>query len=271
MSETAEKLREAMRLKDRVALVTGGDRGLGLGIARAFAREGARVCIANPHADSGEAAARRIEEDGGSSMAVAMDVTDEGQVEAGVARTVERWGGLDILVSNAGVQHIEPLSSLALADWRRLLAIHLDGAFLTSRAALRIMSASGRGGSIILMGSVMSVSSARLKSPYVTAKHGLAGLCQVIAREGAEHGVRCNIIEPGFVRTDLVEQQIPEQARALGLSEAEVVRRVMLGDTVDAQFTTVEEVAEVAVFFAAFPSNALTGQSLAVSHGWGMH
>jgi 3-hydroxybutyrate dehydrogenase len=271
MRETTEQLREAMRLKDRVALVTGGDRGLGLGIARAFAREGARVCIANPHADAGEAAARRIVEDGGLAMAVAMDVTDEGQVEAGVARTVERWGGLDILVSNAGVQHIEPLSTLALADWRRLLAVHLDGAFLTSRAALRIMSASGRGGSIILMGSVMSVSSALLKSPYVTAKHGLAGLCQVIAREGAEHGVRCNIIEPGFVRTDLVEQQLPEQARALGLSEDEVVRRVMLGGTVDAQFTTVEDVAEVAVFFAAFPSNALTGQSLAVSHGWGMH
>jgi 3-hydroxybutyrate dehydrogenase len=271
MSETPEQLRETMRLKDRVALVTGGDRGLGLGIARAFAREGARVCIANPHADAGEAAARRIEEDGGSAMAVAMDVTDEGQVEAGVARTVERWGGLDILVSNAGVQHIEPLSQLALADWRRLLAVHLDGAFLASRAALRIMRASGRGGSIILMGSVMSVSSALLKSPYVTAKHGLAGLCQVIAREGAEHGVRCNIIEPGFVRTDLVAQQIPEQARALGLSEDEVVRRVMLAGTVDAQFTTVEDVAEVAVFFASFPSNALTGQSLAVSHGWGMH
>ena len=108
MSETAEKPRAAMRLKDRVALVTGGDRGLGFGIARAFAREGARVCIANPHADSGEAAARQIEEDGGSSMAVAMDVTDEAQVEAGAARTVERWGGLDILVSNAGVQHIDP-------------------------------------------------------------------------------------------------------------------------------------------------------------------
>jgi len=260
-----------MRLKDRVALVTGGDRGLGLGIAQAFAREGARVCIANPHADSCEAAARRIQQEGGTSMAVPMDVTDEAQVEAGVALTVERWGGLDILVSNAGVQHIDPLTDLAFADWRRLLAVHLDGAFLTSRAALRIMRASGRGGSIILMGSVMSVSSARLKSPYVTAKHGLAGLCEVIAREGAEYGVRCNIIEPGFVRTDLVEKQIPEQARALGISEDEVVRRVMLGNTVDAQFTTVEDVAEVAVFFASFPSNALTGQSLAVSHGWAMH
>src|SRR5262249_56985864 len=131
--------------------------------------------------------ARRIGEGGGSPRAVVRGGTDEGQVEAGVARTVELWGGLDILVSNAGVQHIDPLSDLALSDWRRLLAIHLDGAFLTSRAALRIMSASGRGGSIILMGSVMSVSSARLKAPYVTAKHGLAGLCQVIAREGAEH------------------------------------------------------------------------------------
>ena len=135
-----------------------------------------------------------------------MDVTDEGQVEAGMARTVERWGCLDILVSNAGIQHIDPLSSLALADWRRLLAIHLDGAFLTSRAAMRIMSTSGRGGSIILMGSVMSVSSSPLKAPYVTAKHGLVGLCQVIAREGAALGVRCNIIEPGFVRTEMTRR-----------------------------------------------------------------
>src|SRR5262249_48391304 len=110
MNEHAEIRKETTRLKDRVALVTGGDRGLGLGIARAFAHEGARVCIANPHAESGEAAARRIEEDGGASMAVVMDVTDEAQVEAGVTRTVERWGGLDILVSNAGIQHIAPLS-----------------------------------------------------------------------------------------------------------------------------------------------------------------
>jgi 3-hydroxybutyrate dehydrogenase len=109
-----------------------------------------------------------------------------------------------------------------------------------------------------------------LKAPYVTAKHGLVGLTKVVAKEGAHHNVRANLIAPGFVRTPLVDKQIPEQARELGISEAEVIRNVMLKETVDGQFTTVQDVAEVALFFASFPSNALTGQSLIVSHGWFM-
>src|SRR3974377_1819236 len=120
------------------------------------------------------------------------------------------------------------------------------------------------------MGWVQSKEAALLKAPYVTAKHGLIGLCRVVAREGARHGVRANVICPGFVRTPLVEKQIPEQARALGITEQQVVRDVMLKDTVDGEFTTVDDVAEAALFLAAFPSNALTGQSLIVSHGWFM-
>jgi 3-hydroxybutyrate dehydrogenase len=132
------------------------------------------------------------------------------------------------------------------------------------------MYGSGRGGSIIYMGSVHSKEASMLKAPYVTAKHGLIGLAKVVAKEGAKHGVRANVICPGFVRTPLVDRQIPEQARLLGISEQAVIRDVMLKDTVDGQFTTVEDVAEVAVLFASFPSNALTGQSLVVSHGWHM-
>jgi 3-hydroxybutyrate dehydrogenase len=127
-----------------------------------------------------------------------------------------------------------------------------------------------RGGSIIYIGSVHSKEASVLKAPYVTAKHGLLGLTRVMAKEGARHGVRANLIAPGFVRTPLVDKQIPEQARALGISEDEVIRNVMLKETVDGEFTTVQDVAEVALFFAAFPSNALTGQSLVVSHGWFM-
>jgi len=132
------------------------------------------------------------------------------------------------------------------------------------------MYQSGRGGSIIYIGSVHSKEASVLKAPYVAAKHGLLGLCRVVAKEGAKYGVRANVICPGFVRTPLVEKQIPEQAQALGISEAEVIKNVMLKETVDGEFTTVEDVAETAVFFAAFPSNALTGQSLIVSHGWFM-
>jgi 3-hydroxybutyrate dehydrogenase len=175
-----------------------------------------------------------------------------------------------VLISNAGIQIVHPLEQFPFVDWKKLLAIHLDGAFLTTKASLPHMYASGHGGSVIYMGSVHSKEASVLKAPYVTAKHGLIGLAKVVAKEGAKHGVRANVICPGFVRTRLVEKQIPEQAEALGISEDEVIRKVMLKDTVDGEFTTTRDVAEVALMFASFPSNALTGQSLVVSHGWFM-
>jgi 3-hydroxybutyrate dehydrogenase len=162
------------------------------------------------------------------------------------------------------------VDKLEYNDWRKLLSIHLDGAFLTSKACLKQMYQAGNGGSIIFMGSVHSKWASKLKAPYVTAKHGLLGLCRVIAKEGAEHGVRCNVICPGFVRTPLVDKQIPEQAQTLSVSEEDVVKKVMLGETVDGEFTTVEDIAQVALLFASFESNALTGQSLIASHGWFM-
>ena len=207
---------------------------------------------------------------GGIATAVAMDIADEAQVKAGVDEVVARLGGVDILVSNAGIQHIAPLVDLSLADWRKILAVDLDAAFLTTRACLRHMIRQGRGGTVVYIGSVHSVEASPLKAPYVTAKHGLIGLARLVAKEGAVHGVRANVICPGFVRTPLVNRQIPEQARELGLTEDQVVKAVMLRETVDGEFTTVEDVAEVAVFFAAFPSLTLTGQSLVVSHGWHM-
>jgi 3-hydroxybutyrate dehydrogenase len=150
-----------------------------------------------------------------------------------------------------------------------MLAIHLDGAFLTTRACLKQMYKAQRG-SIIYMGSVHSKEASKLKAPYVTAKHGLLGLCRVVAKEGAAYNVRANVICPGFVRTPLVDKQIPEQAKTLGISEQEVIKKVMLGETVDGEFTTVQDIADVALFFAAFGTNALTGQSLIASHGWFM-
>lgn len=259
-----------MQLTNKTALITGAASGIGNEIATEFAREGAKVCIADLSLAAGEAAAAKITQAGGTAMAVAMNVTDEAQVEAGFAKMVKAWGGVDVLVSNAGIQIISSLVELKFADWKRLLAVHVDGAFLTTRAAMRAMIAAKRGGSIIYMGSVHSHEASPLKAPYVTAKHGLLGLAKVVAKEGAAAGIRSNVICPGFVRTPLVDRQIPEQARALGLSEADVVAKVMLKDTVDGQFTTVDDVAQVALFFASFPSNALTGQSLVVSHGWFM-
>jgi 3-hydroxybutyrate dehydrogenase len=141
---------------------------------------------------------------------------------------------------------------------------------LTTRACIKQMIASERGGSIIYMGSVHSKEASILKAPYVTAKHGLIGLAKTVAKEGAKHNIRANVICPGFVRTPLVEKQIPEQARTLGISENEVIKDVMLKETVDGEFTTTADVAQVALLFASFPTNALTGQSLVVSHGWFM-
>ena len=258
-----------MLLENKVAIVTGAASGIGKDIAILFAREGARVGIADLNQKGADAVAAEL---GGAKRAigVAVDVTNEAQTEACVAKTIEAFGRLDILVSNAGIQIVAPIDQFEFAKWKLLLAIHLDGAFLTTRAALREMYKAGRGGSIIYMGSVHSKEASVLKAPYVTAKHGLIGLAKVVAKEGAAHGVRANVICPGFVRTPLVDKQIPEQAKELGISEQEVIKNVMLKETVDGEFTTVDDVAQTALFLASFGSNALTGQSVVVSHGWFM-
>jgi 3-hydroxybutyrate dehydrogenase len=259
-----------MKLKDKVCFVTGAASGIGKEIARVYAAEGGKVVIADLNQQVAQATAAEFKDKGYAAMAVAVDVTDEAQVNAAVDATVKAWGGVDVLVSNAGVQIVHPLEDFPFAEWKKMLAIHLDGAFLTTKACLPHMYKSGRGGSIIYMGSVHSKEASVLKAPYVTAKHGLLGLARTIAKEGGPRGVRANVICPGFVRTPLVEKQIPEQAKALGISEDDVIRKVMLKETVDGEFTTVQDVAEVALLFASFPSNALTGQSLIVSHGWSM-
>ena len=258
-----------MRLRNRVAVVTGAASGIGQEIARSFAREGARVAIVDINTEGAQRAAAQIMEEGGEAMAVSLDVTHESQVKEGIAQVASAYERIDVLVSNAGIQIVAPLEQLTFSDWKSLLAIHLDGAFLMTRAVLPFMYKQ-RGGSVIYMGSVHSKEASVLKAPYVTAKHGLIGLAKAVAKEGAPYGVRANVVCPGFVRTALVERQIPEQARALGISEQEVIRNVMLRQTVDGEFTTLRDVAEAVLFFAAFESNALTGQSLVVSHGWSM-
>ena len=259
-----------MSIQGKVALVTGAASGIGKEIAKLFVANGAKVAIADLNLDAATAAAKELDPSGNVAMAVAMDVSDETEVDSGVARAADALGGLDVMISNAGIQIVAPVEEFPFAQWKKLIAIHLDGAFLTTRAALRIMHKQGRGGSIIYMGSVHSKEASLLKAPYVTAKHGLIGLAKVVAKEGAKHGVRANVICPGFVRTPLVDKQIPEQAKELDISEEQVIKNVMLKETVDGEFTTADDVAQTALFLAAFPTNALTGQSIVVSHGWFM-
>jgi 3-hydroxybutyrate dehydrogenase len=259
-----------MQLQDKVAFVTGAASGIGKEIALVYAREGARIAIADLNKDAADATAAEINAAGGKAIGVAVDVTNEDQVNSAVETTVSALGSVDVLVSNAGIQIVHPIEEFSFAEWKKMLAIHLDGAFLTTRACMRHMIASKRGGSIIYMGSVHSKEASVLKAPYVTAKHGLIGLAKTVAKEGAKNNIRANVICPGFVRTPLVDKQIPEQAKNLGISEADVIKNVMLKETVDGEFTTTDDVAQVALLFAAFPTNALTGQSLVVSHGWFM-
>ncbi|WP_434656910.1 3-hydroxybutyrate dehydrogenase [Chromobacterium violaceum] len=259
-----------MQLNGKVALITGAASGIGKEIALVYARAGAAVAIADINLDAARKTADEIVSAGGKAIGVAMDVTSEDAVNQGTQQVVDAFGQLDILVSNAGIQIVNPIVNYSFADWKKMQAIHVDGAFLTTKAALRHMYQDKRGGVVIYMGSVHSHEASPLKSAYVAAKHALLGLARVLAKEGAPYNVRSNVICPGFVRTPLVDKQIPEQAKELGISEEEVVKRVMLGNTVDGVFTTVDDVAQTALFLAAFPSAALTGQSFVVSHGWFM-
>jgi 3-hydroxybutyrate dehydrogenase len=257
------------RFDGRVAIITGAASGIGKEIAFRFAAEGGIPVIADLNLDAANATAAEIRTKGGDAFAVAMNVTDEEAVNKGVADVMAKYGKIDVLVSNAGIQIVKPLVDFPFADWKKLLSIHLDGAFLTTKACLKYMYAANYG-RVVYMGSVHSKEASKLKAPYVTAKHGLIGLAKVLAKEGAEHNVTANVVCPGFVRTPLVDKQIPEQAAELGISEDDVIKTVMLKDTVDGEFTTTDDVADAVLFFAAAKSNVMTGQSLVVSHGWFM-
>ncbi|MFK0379959.1 3-hydroxybutyrate dehydrogenase [Pandoraea sp. NPDC090278] len=258
------------QLNGKVAVVTGAASGIGKEIALTLARAGAAIAIADLNQQGADAVAEEIKAAGGKAIGVAMDVTNEEAVNSGIDKVAETFGSVDILISNAGIQIVNPIENYAFSDWKKMQAIHVDGAFLTTKAALKHMYKDDRGGIVIYMGSVHSHEASPLKSAYVAAKHALLGLARVLAKEGAKHNVRSHVICPGFVRTPLVDKQIPEQAKELGISEDDVIKKVMLGGTVDGVFTTVDDVAQTALFLATFPSAAFTGQSFVVSHGWFM-
>ncbi|GAB2175670.1 3-hydroxybutyrate dehydrogenase [Dongia sp. agr-C8] len=259
-----------MRLDGKVALITGAASGIGKAIAETYAKAGAKIAIADLNQAGADAAAAEIKAKGGEAIGIAMDVSEEKAVEAGTDLAAKTFGAIDIVISNAGIQIVKPVHEFPFAEWKKMMGIHLDGGFLITKAAMKYMYKDKRGGTIIYMGSVHSHEASKLKAPYVAAKHGLLGLARVVAKEGAEYNVRSHVICPGFVRTPLVDKQIPEQAKEFGITEDQVIKNIMLKDTVDGIFTTVDDVAQMALFLASYPSAALTGQSFIVSHGWSM-
>ena len=192
----------------KTVLITGAASGIGKACAERMSREGYCVAAADLNLEGAEAVAEELTASGGRAIAVRMDVSSEQEVEAGFDRMMEEFGACDLVMSNAGVQIVHPYESYPFEDWRKMMAIHADGAFLVSRAAYRRMKESGKGGRIVFTGSVQSFVGSKLKEPYNFAKHGVAGLAKAIAREGAEYGIYTYTICPSYIKTPLVEKQI---------------------------------------------------------------
>ena len=261
-----------MQLKNKTALVTGSTSGIGLGIARAFAREGANV-ILNGFGDAAEIESLRagIERDFGVKVRYdGADMSKPDAIEAMMKKAIAEFGSVDVLVNNAGIQHVAPVEEFPLAKWDAIIAINLSAAFHTTRAAWPAMKARGFG-RIINVASAHALVASPYKSAYVAAKHGVAGLTKAVALEGAELGITANAICPGYVLTPLVEKQIPDTAKARGITEAQVVRDVLLAAQPTRQFVTVDQVAALAVYLASDVSASTTGTIIPVDGGWTAH
>jgi 3-hydroxybutyrate dehydrogenase len=256
-------------LKGRTALVTGSTSGIGLGIATRLASEGANIVL-NGFGDAGEIDKLRNRLASEHRVKVvydAADMTKPDAIAAMVKKAVAEFGAVDVLVNNAGIQHVAPIDEFPPDKWDAIIAINLTSAFHTTRAALPAMRKK-RWGRIVNIASAHALVASPFKSAYVAAKHGLAGLTKTVALEVAEQGITANAICPGYVRTPLVEKQIPDQAKARGVSEEQVVRDVILAAQPTKRFVAVEEVAALAAFLCSEGAASITGAMLSIDGGW---
>ncbi|AJC49061.1 3-hydroxybutyrate dehydrogenase [Allofrancisella guangzhouensis] len=260
-----------MSVKNKVVLITGAASGLGLGMAKEFAKQEAKVVIADLDLQKSQDVAKELaQQNHVDTLAVEMDVTSQEQVKKGIYQIIDKFGRIDTVINNAGIQIISPIVDFDVSAWKKIFEIHMTGTLLVTQEAMRHMIKLKTGGRVIVIGSIHSVLASKNKAAYVAAKHAQLGFVRALAKEGAEHNISSNLIAPGFVLTPLVEKQIPEQAKELNISEEEVIKNIMLGNTVDGEFTTVQDIADTAIFLAGFKTNALTGQKILVSHGAGM-
>ena len=256
-------------LSGKTALVTGSTSGIGLGCARAYAREGANIVL-NGFGDAAEIEAirRRIEtEFSVRAIYSDADLTEPDKIETMIEAANDAFGTVDILHNNAGTQHVAPIEAFPVARWDLIIALNLSAAFHTTRLVMGSMKRQGWG-RIINTASAHALVASPFKAAYVAAKHGIAGLTKVVALEGAEHGVTVNAICPGYVWTPLVEQQIPDTARTRNISEEAVKRDVLLAAQPPKQFITVEQVAALAVFLCTDAAAAITGSLQQIDGGW---
>ncbi len=251
------------------AIVTGSTSGIGLGIAEALAHSGMNLTL-NGFGDSDdiEANRTRIASEAGVDVRYdGADMTKPDEIRRLVDDATTAFGTVDVLVNNAGIQHVSPIEEFPEAKWDAILAINLSSSFHTIKAAFPAMKAR-KFGRIINLASAHGLVASPYKSAYVAAKHGVLGLTKTIALEGAEHGVTCNAICPGYVKTPLVEAQIPDTAKARGMTEEEVVQNVLLAAQPTKQFVTVEQVGALAVFLASDKAASITGTAIPVDGGW---
>ena len=259
-------------LKRKSSIVTGSTSGIGLGIAHAFAAQGADVML-NGFGNADEIEATRAEMERRYAVKVrysAADMSQPGQIRAMANQAEAEFGKVDIVVNNAGIQHVAPIEEFPEAKWDAIVAINLSSAFHLIKAVVPGMKAR-RFGRIINVASAHGLTASPFKAAYVTAKHGLIGLSKTVALEVAEFGITSNTICPGYVKTPLVEKQIADQARAHGISEADVVREVMLAHQARKEFVRVDELAALAVFLASEAAASMTGSALAMDGGWTQH
>jgi len=261
-----------MQLKNKTSLITGSTSGIGLGIARAFAREGANV-ILNGFGDAAEIEQMRAgieREFGVKARYDGADMSKPDAIEAMMQKALAEFGSVDVLVNNAGIQHVAPIEEFPLAKWDAILAINLSAAFHTIRLALPQMKARGFG-RIISTASAHSLVASPFKAAYVTAKHGLTGLTKTVALELATFGVTVNCISPGYVWTPLVEKQIPDTMKARGMTEEQVKHDVLLAAQPTKQFVTIEQVASLALYLCGDDAAQITGANLSIDGGWTAH
>jgi 3-hydroxybutyrate dehydrogenase len=258
-----------MFLKGKTALITGSTSGIGLGYARALAAEGANVMI-NGFGDRSEIdgfVTELAETSGGDAMYSGADMTKPDEIRAMVADCAAKLGTPDILINNAGIQHVAPIDEFPDDKWDAVLAIILSSAFHTTKAALPGMKAKGWG-RVINTGSMHSLVASPYKVAYNAAKHGIAGLTKTVALEVATQGITVNNICPGYVWTSLVENQIPDTMKARGLTRDQVINDVLLANQPQKKFVQVEQLAALALFLCRDEASAITGTNLSVDGGW---